>query len=530
MSKPRIEVLCLTYGEPASNDVASQSEYSLNILNRLTRRVAPIPKFVTPLLAARRGRIRAKSFTEMGYSSPLEPISEAQAAAIQRLLQEKDPTREYHCRMVMEFRPPFIDQHLEEIRRNPPDELVILPLYMAESDFTTGISRTDLDRYQRRTKGVHGLPAPLYVGGFGFDDRMGKCMAEFILRHAESAGWSAERCAKAALILGAHGTLQYPPVGINSGAKETLHFYGLIRKHLKHHFGTVRPAWLNHMLGGKWTFPSADECAEEVHEQGFRDVIYFPYGFMGDNNESQNEGKQALANFEWSEVLYLPCPNDDEAFCSLLADMTLEHLSRPAREDWNRIEEGGRRDLIQAVRPAVVAAPGFLKFTSPTLAALSLVFWAAIGTMLLTRGLLAVPLIEGPVSLAFAIAGALTIGGFKGTRIFGKVVRKNFGRLRSLPQPSPLKKIFSKAGYIAIAVMPLLGISLGLLLKGLGWYAGYAALLGGIGLAMWVGVVIGILHFRDSYPTRLLDPGFHRKGSDAPSPNSDLQPAPARGK
>ena len=39
----REEVLCLTYGEPPEHEWRPQFAYSLSILNRLTRRVAPIP-------------------------------------------------------------------------------------------------------------------------------------------------------------------------------------------------------------------------------------------------------------------------------------------------------------------------------------------------------------------------------------------------------------------------------------------------------------------------------------------------------
>jgi ferrochelatase len=502
--KPRVEVLCLTYGEPAENEFWPQYEYSLNILNKLTRRVAPIPKLVTPLLAARRGRARAAMFNEMDYHSPLEEISAKQAEKIGARLREMDPSRDYHVRVVTEFRPPMLPQILDELATNPPDELVMLPLYVAESDFTTGISRTDLQQFHHRRKGRHGLPAPLYVGGFGFDDRMARVFVDFVLDYCRAQGWDEARMKQSALVLGAHGTLVYPPEGINSGARETLYFFGLMRRHLLPHFATIRVAWLNHTLGGKWTFPAADECGGMIHEQGFRDVVYFPFGFMGDNNESQNEGREALKDFEWNELLYLPCPNEDDRLCNLLAEMTIEHLNQPKREDWDHVEEGGRRDLVQGPRPAVEGTPGFLKFTSPTLGALSLIFWALIGTMLVWRAGLAIENVASPVSLGLALFFAIVIGAFKGTRVFAKIIPKNLKRLRSLPQPSFITRTFSKAGYIVMLVMMTFGISVGLGLRALDWWGGYVAILGGVGLAMWVGVIAGIRHFRLCVPVRII--------------------------
>lgn len=502
-SKPRkrVEVLCMTYGEPASNDWKPQFKYSLSILNRLTRRVAPIPRFVTPLLAARRGLIRSKTFNDMGYHSPLDGISEEQARKIGEHLRRKRPDIDFRTRMVMEFCAPYVWDHLDEIRRDRPDELVLLPLYLAESDFTTGISRTDLANYHRRTNGRHRLPKPAYVDGFGFDERLGRILADFVWRHCQEAGWSEERLANAALIMGAHGTLQYPPEGINSGARETLSMFGHVRRHLVGRFRTVRPAWLNHTLGGKWTFPAADEAARECWDQGIRDVVYFPYGFFGDNNESENEGKDALAEFKWDNLLYLPCPNGDDAFCEYLADRVIERLEEPEREAWAMLERGGRRDLIQKERPAIKGEAGVLNFNAPTLANLGFLFWISGGVCLSVRGFFVAEGIESALGLLAAAFLAVLIGWYKGGRIIGKVVVRNLRRLRRLPQPSPVWKVFSVPLWVTIAFFTGLGISL----RFMGLPAGlYAAILLGVGLSLLYGAFIGIANRHEAVPRGIL--------------------------
>jgi ferrochelatase len=497
----RVTVLCMTYGEPASNDWRPQFNYSLSILNRLTRRVAPIPRFVTPLLAARRGRIRSQTFNEMGYHSPLDAISAAQAAAIARHLAAMHPDTDFDVRVVMEFCAPYIWTHLDEIRRDPPDELLILPLYVAESDFTTGVSRTDLVRYHADTRGRHGLPKPAYVGGFGFDDRLGKLLADFVLEKCRAAGWTEEQMAASALILGAHGTLQFPPPGINSGARETLYLFGLVRRHLRRHFRTVRVGWLNHTLGGKWTFPAVDETGTECWEQGIRRIVYFPFGFMGDNNESQNEGREALKKFEWESLLYLPCPNDDEAFCRYLALKVSERLADPMREEWHALACGGRSDLIQRERPARRGEPGALTLSGPALAVVALLFWTAVGALLVGRGLAVAGSIDSPVMLATAGLMATLIGWYKGVNIIGRVVRRSLVRLRRIPQPSPIWDVFSRPVWIMIAFFSVLGMSLRLVPMPTGLYAGIIL---GVGLAMLVGAAIGIVNFRESIPREIL--------------------------
>ena len=500
--KKRVAVLCMTYGEPEENAWRPQFEYSLSILNRLTRRVAPIPKFVTPLLAARRGRIRAKMFNEMGYNSPLDRISAEQARKIGEFLRAKRPDIDFSSRMVMEFRPPYIWTHLDKLRRKRPDELVLLPLYLAESDFTTGVSRTDLASYHRRHNGRHGLPRPAYVDGFGFDERLAKIVADFVWRHCVDAGWDEEKCRNAALVLGAHGTLQYPPEGINSGAKETLYFFGLLRKHLLARFRTIRIGWLNHTLGGKWTFPAADETAQECWDQGIREVVYFPFGFLGDNNESQNEGKQALAEFEWNDMLYLPCPNEDDAFCEYMADRVLERLDNPMRESWANIEKGGRRDLIQKERPAIRGEAGAYTLGARGLAVLGLAFWLLAGTMLVARGLSLAEGIEGIPALLLTGFLAVLIGWQKGGRIISRVVMKNLRRLRTLPQPSPVWKVFSVPTWIIILFFSSLGISMRWWGLPLPVYSGIVA---GVGLSLLYGAMTGIANFDECRPRGIID-------------------------
>lgn len=337
--RKRVEVLCLTYGEPPENTWWVQTRYSLSILNRLTRRVAPLPLWLTPIIAAKRGRFRAKSFRAEKWSSPLEEISEQQVAALQKQLTKADPEHDYHVRLVLEFRPPYIWDHLRELQKNPPDEIVILPLYVADSDFTSGISRTDLEKYHAQTGGRHGLPGPRYVEGFGFDSRSGDVIARYIEEQCERAGWTEAKCQDSVLILGAHGTLIRPPLGINSGARETRYLFGMIRNRLRRRFRSIRIGWLNHVLGGVWTFPAVTETARESQESGIRKVVYLPFGFLADNGETQLEGKAQLGEFQWEDMLYLPCPNDNTALIQLLAQRVTERLAGP-REDWSTIASG----------------------------------------------------------------------------------------------------------------------------------------------------------------------------------------------
>lgn len=328
-----MEVLCLTYGEPPVNGWRPQYAYSLSILNRLTRRIAPIPRFVTPLIAARRAWIRSRDFTRLGWQSPMETISRRQVEALQDELAAADPSRRYNVRLVFEFRRPFLQEVLRELVHDPPDKIIMAPLYVADSDFTSGVSRRDLAEFRARAGCGCPLPAPRYLEGFGYDPRSGKLMADFIWQECRRRGWDLEKCRSSVLILGAHGTLVRPPAGINSGARETRYLFGQIRHHLRERFASIRLGWLNHTFGGEWTFPEVTDSARESRQAGIRNVVYFPFGFVADNGESQLEGRRQLEVFPWDDLLHLPCLNESPDLTRLLAARVLERLEGPPG-DW----------------------------------------------------------------------------------------------------------------------------------------------------------------------------------------------------
>jgi protoheme ferro-lyase len=457
----RIAVMCLTYGEPAQNRFWPQFNYSWSILNRLTRRVAPIPLFVTPLLAARRGLQRAIKFNQLGWNSPLEQYSQQQVDALKAELTARQPDVQWDVHLVCEFRDPYLASFLKTMKDDPPDEIIMVPLYVADSDFTSGVSRTDLERFDRQVRrqlGRNPLPAPRYLAGFGFDERAGKLIADFIWNQVEQAGWTESDTRESVLILGAHGTVIFPPPGVNNSAKETRFLFGLVRKHLRPKFADVRIGWLNHVLGGVWTKPEVMDSARESQARGIKKVVYYPFGFVADNGETQLEGRVQLEPFEWEAMLYLACPNACPGFIRLTADRIQERLAGPAGE-WETI---GRGDpALEYPEPAPkLGKQGPFNYNAPVLAGIALVFWLALGGMLLSRGVESLLRVPEPGWQIFLVAVGLAFGIYKGWDILAPVSRRNLLRLRRLPQPSPVWMVFGRATWYIILLMMVLGMSL----------------------------------------------------------------------
>jgi protoheme ferro-lyase len=81
----------------------------------------------------------------------------------------------------------------------------------------------------------------------------------------------------------------------------------------------IANGWLNHSRGGKWTDPPIEETLKRVKEAGYRDVVYYPYGFLADNAESQLEGKLAAAGQPGLNVRFVPCLNGSSELADAIA-------------------------------------------------------------------------------------------------------------------------------------------------------------------------------------------------------------------
>lgn len=309
-------VVLVTYGEPPTAAFAAQLVYSWRILWGLTRTVAPIPQPLVPLIALARAWMRRRSWRARGYTSPLEPITASQAQRLRAVLAAADQDRVWRVHVAYEFRRPCLGEVLTAI---PQDERVcVIPMYATDSAFTHAMSRD--------AAATHHLTAARPRGARVLDaldsERLGELAAAHVMACiGDQDVWRGEQVA---LLLAAHGTLIEPARLIDTGfdAAETL--CGAIARPLSGHFGVVANGWLNHTRGGRWTQPSIEHALDRLAAAGYTRVVYFPYGFLADNAESQLEGRVALAKHPSMKALHLPCLNDSAPFVDLLARQVLE--------------------------------------------------------------------------------------------------------------------------------------------------------------------------------------------------------------
>ena len=302
-------VVLLTYGEPPEARFGPQLAYSWRILWGLTRRVAPIPPVAIPAIAAWRARLRVGLWRRHGYASPIETITADQAQALAAAL-DTEGGGPWRVHVAYEFRRPLLEETLAAL---PPGEAVaVLPLYVAESEFTHDLSR------ERVAAMADGAPGPRSVVPALDPEELGALSAEHV--RAELARRGVSPGPDWALVLAAHGTLLAPPRPMNTGRESTEALADAIARRLAPSFGRVERGWLNHTRGGAWTTPAADVAVRGLVAGGFRKLAYFPYGFLADNAESQLEGKVLLeAQAGLERVEHLPCLNASPALAGALA-------------------------------------------------------------------------------------------------------------------------------------------------------------------------------------------------------------------
>jgi len=318
----RRHVILITYGEPPTAAFSTHLQYSWRILLGLTRLVAPIPSALLPIIAVGRGRSRNRLWTEEGYGSPLEPITEAQARGLEIALRRDHPETDWQVHVAYEFRDPLLTTLLDNL---PPGEPVdVLPMYAADSAFTHEISRLTVHDWSLRGDRARAQSAPVRVLAALDEEVLAEHSARFIARELDERRIGGRDWA---LVLAAHGTLLEPPRPMETGRVATERICEAIRRRLVDRFGGIYGGWLNHTRGGRWTEPPMDETLRAVAIAGFQNVVYFPYGFLADNAESELEGRVFLRAHHWDQAVHLPCLNAQPEFLGALGQHVVEGRS-----------------------------------------------------------------------------------------------------------------------------------------------------------------------------------------------------------
>ncbi len=325
-SQERVAVLLMGYGEVESyEDFANYNEQALHLL---TAKFAPVPTWIYPPLA----RILAMfDLHEWGHQhgnfiSPHNAIFEQQRAGIEKNLQEKWGER-VQVFKAFNFCAPFLPkQVLAEIKSQGFDKLLIYPLLVVDSIFTSGIAVEQVNKaLANLTDGEqHWVKGQRYIPSFynepDYIDLMARLVEEKIAAELAQAFLPSQT----GIVLMNHGC-PHKAKGFTSGIDESQAMYELVREKLINRYPLISIGWLNHdtpMI--EWTQPDVNQAASNLIELGAKAILFMPIGFATENHETLLDVHHIIHALErkHSDISYvqMACVNDHPDFLKMAAD------------------------------------------------------------------------------------------------------------------------------------------------------------------------------------------------------------------
>ena len=92
------------------------------------------------LISNRRAPIAKKIYMELGGSSPILKLTEKQALAVERKLNQNENNDEYKCFIAMRCWHPRANDVVDYVQSYNPKEIILMPLYPQYSAATSGSS------------------------------------------------------------------------------------------------------------------------------------------------------------------------------------------------------------------------------------------------------------------------------------------------------------------------------------------------------------------------------------------------------
>jgi ferrochelatase len=329
----RVAVLLMGYGEVEKyEDFANYNERALHLL---TAKFAPVPTWLYPPLAKLLAMFDLHEWQHRHdhFISPHNHIFEHQREAIEREIQAKWGDR-VEVFKAFNFCAPFLpSQVLTEIRERGFAKLLIYPLLVVDSIFTSGIAieqvnaalaRAD-DGSEHWVKGIRYIPSfynrPAYI------DLMASLVEEKIA--SELAGYFLP--SQIGIVLMNHGC-PHEAKGFTSGIVESQALYESVREKLISRYPLISVGWLNHQTPLiKWTQPNVELAARNLLELGAEALIFLPIGFATENHETLLDVEHIIEKlrrqFERVNYFRMACVNDRPEFCRMAAGWADEHIS-----------------------------------------------------------------------------------------------------------------------------------------------------------------------------------------------------------
>ncbi|WP_413160904.1 ferrochelatase [Capilliphycus salinus ALCB114379] len=325
-SQDRVAVLLMGYGEVESyEDFANYNEQALNLL---TAKFAPVPTWIYPPMAKLLAVFDLHEWSHQhgNFISPHNAIFEQQRAGIEHELKHKwgDKIKVFKA---YNFCKPFLpEQVLEQIKAEGFDKILIYPLLVVDSIFTSGIAVEQVNKALANLAdgSEHWVKGQRYIPSFFNEPAYLDLMANMVEEKIKNELAVAHLPSQTAIVLMNHGC-PHKAKGFTSGIDESQAMYELIRERLIHRYPLISIGWLNHDTPLiEWTQPNVKLAAQNLIELGATSVVFMPIGFATENHETLLDVEHIIEALrrKHPEITYvqMPCANDHPEFMKMAAE------------------------------------------------------------------------------------------------------------------------------------------------------------------------------------------------------------------
>lgn len=325
-SNDRVAVLLMGYGEVESyDDFANYNEQALNLL---TAKFAPVPTWIYPPLAKILAIFDLHEWSHQHgqFISPHNAIFEQQRAGIEQNLQEKwgDKVKVFKA---FNFCAPFLpEQVIPQIKAQGFDKILIYPLLVVDSVFTSGIAVEQVNKALAQTFDgkEHWVTGQRYIPSFYDEPAYIQLMADLVEEEIKNDLAVAHLPSQIGIVLMNHGC-PHKAKGFTSGIVESQALYDRVRERLMYRYPLISVGWLNHDTPLiEWTQPDATLAAKNLIDLGATAIVFMPIGFATENHETLLDVDHIIEGLQKQRqgVTYrkLPCVNDRPEFLKMAAE------------------------------------------------------------------------------------------------------------------------------------------------------------------------------------------------------------------
>ncbi|GLJ30932.1 hypothetical protein SUGI_0616270 [Cryptomeria japonica] len=329
VEQEKVGVLLLNLGGPETLQDVQPFLFNLFAdpdIIRLPRSFRFLQKPLAQLISVSRAPKSMEGYAAIGGGSPLRRITDEQAIALEKALEEKQvPTKVY---VGMRYWHPFTEEAIEQIKSDGVTKLVVLPLYPQFSISTSGSSLRLLESIFREDEYLVRMQHTVIPSWYQREGYI-KAMANLIEKELQKF----ERPTEVMIFFSAHGVpLAYVEEAGDPYKAEMEECVELIMNELK-----ARDITNNHTLAYQsrvgpveWLKPYTDDTIKQLGLQGVKSLLAVPISFVSEHIETLEEIDMEYKELalesgikNWERVPALGC---EPTFISDLADAVIEAL------------------------------------------------------------------------------------------------------------------------------------------------------------------------------------------------------------